>query len=84
MMARPSVCRLVHYVQGDRCLAAIITDVGDWPDGTSEADKANIAVPVSLEVFYPPGTSWADPRPIAVWQSEEGHEPGTWHWPERV
>lgn len=83
-MQRPSVCRLVHYVKDGRCLAAIITAVAPYPDGTSEADKDNIAVPVSLEIFYPARTGWDDPRPAAVWQSEDGHEPGTWHWPERV
>lgn len=83
-MQRPSVCRLVHYVQEGRCLAAIITAVAPYPDGVSEADKDNIAVPVSLEVFYPARTSWADPRPVTVWQSEDGREPGTWHWPERT
>ena len=83
-MARPSVGRNVHYVRDGCCLAAIITAVAPWPDGTTEADKGSIAVPVSLEIFYPPAAGWEDPRPAAVWQSEDGHEPGTWHWPERV
>ena len=83
-MSRPSVARIVHYAKDGRCIAAIITAVGDYPPGVSEADKDNIAVPVSLEIFYPPGTSWADPRPASVWQSEDGREHGTWHWPEGI
>ena len=81
-MARPTVGRIVHYTSratGDPvCRAAIITAVGPYPPGISEADKANIAVPVDVTVFLP-DVSFTD----RCMQSELGHEGGTWHWPER-
>lgn len=79
----PSVGRIVHYVSyatGDPvCRAAIITEVGEWPEGSSDAAKRNIAVPVDVTVFLP-DTHFTD----RSMQSEVGREGGTWHWPERV
>lgn len=92
-MQLPSVGRIVHYVShgtpvradgtqafSSVCRAAIITQVGDWPDGISEADRSNIAVPVGLAVLNPTGMFFHQ----GCMQSELGHEGGSWHWPERV
>ena len=83
-MPQPSVGRIVHYVSRATCdpvcRAAIITEVGAYPPGVSEADKENIAVPVDVTVFLP-DTSFND---RGVMQSEGGRDGGTWHWPERV
>jgi hypothetical protein len=84
----PSVGRVVHYVSygtpggeyASQCRAAIITEVGEWPEGISDADKGNIAVPVGLAVLNPEGMFFNR----GCMQSELGHEGGTWHWPERV
>jgi hypothetical protein len=80
----PSVGRIVHYVSeatgAPVCRAALITEVGDWPEGISEIDRPNIAVPCSMTVFLP-DTQFPDQ---GVMQSELGHEGGTWHWPERT
>lgn len=80
----PSVGRIVHYVSRATCdpvcRAALITEVGDWPPGTDEAGRRNIAVPVSVTVFLP-DTQFCDQ---GVMQSEIGREGGTWHWPERT
>lgn len=84
----PSVGRIVHYVSygtpggeyKSQCRAAIITEVGDFPPGVSEADKRNIAVPVGLAVLNPEGMFFNR----AVMQAEADHVGGTWHWPERV
>lgn len=84
---RPSVGRIVHYVGGrGNCLAAIITDVGAYPADVSDADKDNIAVPVSLHVFVAAGEpeSWHGTERVRVMQSELTHDADTWHWPERV
>lgn len=93
----PSVGRVVHYqshgspVRPDgtqaytpECRAAIITEVGDWPDGISEADRPNIAVPVGLCVLNPTGLFFRTIAEGGCMQSELGREGGTWHWPERV
>lgn len=89
---QPSVGRIVHYVSygtpngeyTSQCRAAVISEVGGYPEEISAADKPNIAVPVGLVVFNPTGMFF---HPIAeggCMQSELGHEGGTWHWPERV
>lgn len=93
MGAIPSVGRVVHYVSHGSpvradgtqafpsvCRAAIITEVGDWPEGISQADRSNIAVPVGLAVLNPTGMFFQQ----GCMQSELGHEGGSWHWPERV
>lgn len=92
-MPTPSVGRVVHYVSHGtpirpdgtqaytpQCRAAIITEVGDWPEGISDADRSNIAVPVGLCVLNPTGMFFQQ----GAMQSEDGREGGTWHWPERV
>lgn len=84
---KPSIGRIVHYVSygtpggeyGKECRAAVVTEVADYPDGVSEADKPNIAVPVGLCVMNPTGLFFKR----GVMQSEVGREGGTWHWPER-
>lgn len=65
---KPSVGRIVHYVQydGNRCQAAIITAV--------ETDAE-----VSLYVFAPDA-----PHSQGECTYSDGNEHGTWHWPERV
>lgn len=96
-MTIPSVGRVVHYVSHgspvrsdgtqaftSQCRAAIITEVGDWPDGISEADKPNIAVPVGLCVLNPTGLFLHSIADGDCMQSEIGREGGTWHWPERT
>lgn len=88
LMILPSVGRVVHYrSRGSadgryepECRAAIVTAVGDYPEGISDADRPNIAVPVSLCVLNPYGMFFDQD----VMQSEIGREGGTWHWPERV
>lgn len=87
-MAVPSVGRIVHYVSygtpggeyKSECRAAVITQVGAWPEGVSAADKNNIAVPVGLCVMNPTGLFFHE----GVMQSEASHPGGTWHWPEMV
>lgn len=92
-MALPSVGRVVHYVSHGTpvkpdgtqafpsvCRSAIITEVGDWPEGVSDADRHNIAVPVGLAVLNPTGLFFQQ----GCMESEDGREGGTWHWPERV
>ncbi len=83
---RPSVGRIVHFMNGPLCFAAVITQVSEYPANVSEVDKDNIAVPVGLHIFFPPQSpdAWRDADLPAVMQSELGREHGTWHWPERV
>lgn len=98
----PSVGRVVHYVSHGtpvredgtqaftaQCRAAIITEVGDWPEGkTSEEARRNIAVPVGLCVMNPTGLFFHSIADGGCMQSESrgasGYDGGTWHWPERV
>lgn len=85
-MTQPTIGAIVHYVSygtpggqySSVCRAAVITEVGPWPGGISEADKHNIAVPVGLAVLNPEGMFFN--RECV--QSEGGHDGGTWHWPE--
>jgi hypothetical protein len=84
----PSVGRAVHYVSygtpggeyKSECRAAIVTEVGDYPAGVSDADRENIAVPVGLAVMNPEGMFFNR----GVMQAEADKTGGTWHWPERV
>lgn len=85
-MAKPSIGRIVHYVDGSgKHVPAIIADV-------ESQDK------VSLAVFHPTAnsiTSGPDPcgnrHPVgstlfidsAFVKHDEEKAPKTWHWPER-
>lgn len=92
-----SVGHVVHYVSygspmrpdgtqafTSQCRAAVITEVSDWPEGISEADKPNIAIPVGLCVVNPTGLFFHSIADGGCMQSELGREGGTWHWPERT
>ncbi|MET0416047.1 MAG: hypothetical protein ABW022_08505 [Actinoplanes sp.] len=69
MEQKPSVGRIVHYVQydGSKCCPAIVTEVeGEFT--------------VGLHVFTTDrGSFGQDESPYS-----EDREHGTWHWPERV
>lgn len=94
----PSVGQIVHYVSHGtpvredgtqaypvQCRAAVVTEVGEWPEGkTSEEARRNIAVPVGLCVMNPTGLFFHPLADGGCVQSEDGHEGGTWHWPERT
>lgn len=92
----PSVGRIVHYVSHgtpggeytSQCRAAVITEVGPWPEGISGADKHNVAVPVGLAVWNPTGMFFHSIADGGCMQSESrgesGYDGGTWHWPERA
>jgi hypothetical protein len=76
----PSVSRIVHYVapttQGGAVMphrAAIITDA------SANGGVEGLLSVVSLCVFHPTGNEYIGTVPYS-----SGHEPGTWHWPERV
>ena len=83
---QPSVGRVVHYVSygtpgGEYpsvCRAAVVTEVGEvWvPDGEPKPE----GTPASLAVLNPEGMFFNR----GVMQDEDGHQGGTWHWPERV
>lgn len=69
---RPSVGRIVHYVQArekdePRCRAAIITDVVSGHN-------------VDLTVFHP----HLEVRRTVSYADPSENRPATWHWPERV
>lgn len=74
----PTVGRAVHYVSygtpGDEyspeCRAATVTEfIRD-----TESETVGLAVLNPTGLFFRQG----------VYQDEEHHSPGTWHWPERV
>lgn len=67
-MNRPSVGRIVHFVDydGSTCRAAIVTEC-------QVMGIDHLAVFGTDNVFFQRSVSY----------SESG-EPGTWHWPERV
>lgn len=74
----PSVGRIVHYVaRGSAdgafpiaCRAAVIT----------ELNAKGIRSLLSLAVLNPTGMHFHQD----TLHDEDGKEPGTWHWPERV
>lgn len=74
----PSVGRIVHYVSygtpggeyGKECRAAIVTELAQ-PDEGSDV--------VGLAVLNPTGLFFNRAA-----YDENGHDGGTWHWPERV
>ena len=83
----PSIGRIVHYVAygtpgGEyvrECRAAIITEVnGRTIDPNTFQDTDSWSV--GLCVLTPAGMFFNQD----VVQSEDAHDGGTWHWPERV
>lgn len=80
-MTQPSVNRFVHYVARgsadgafpSACRAAIVTEVGI----SGENAVVGLCVVNPTGLFFHPidagGVTYSD-----------SHEPGTWHWPERV
>jgi hypothetical protein len=79
---KPSVGRVVHYVSygtpggehTSQCRAAIITAVRD-----NEPVPEHGVPYVDLCVLNPTGQFFSQSLGYS-----EGHEGGTWHWPERV
>ena len=63
-----TVGRIVHYVEGDRCLAAIVAHVHNQ-DGV-----------VNLGLFAQNG-SWIGRASV---YHDEQKISGSWHWPERA
>ena len=87
-MPKPSVARMVHYVSEGSplrkdgtqkypgvCRSAVVTEAAEDP-----SDPADV---VGLCVLNPTGMFF---RSLADGGSvySDGHEGGTWHWPERV
>ena len=86
----PTVGRIVHYV-------AYGTPGGEYPPGVC---RAAVVTAVDTLVAYRPGQGEAlsDARGVdlcvlnpsgvffdqGLLQDEDGHRPGSWHWPERV
>jgi hypothetical protein len=74
----PSIGRIVHYVSygtpggehHSECRAAIVTELAH-DDESSDV--------VGLAVLTPSGSFFNRAA-----QDENGHEGGTWHWPERT
>jgi hypothetical protein len=73
---QPSVGRIVHYVSygtpggeySSQCRAAVITET------STKTDSVGLAVLNPEGFFFNRGCV----------HSEEQHNGGTWHWPERV
>ncbi len=66
----PSVGRIVHFVYGDKHLAAIITDPA-FDDG--ERTTQALTVFPACEALY-----------VTTAEYDASAKPGTWHWPEYV
>jgi hypothetical protein len=72
----PSVGRVVHFVYGDKHLAAMITD----PEfRIIDPGPSELAVGQALVVFPA-----MQPSFITVAAVSPSGEDGTWHWPEYV
>ena len=82
--AEPSPGRIVHYVSRDRstpeCQAAIVTQVSGHAARPPDLEETGSWV-VGIAIFTPTGLSF---NPSVVQMEDGGHDPGTWHWPERV
>ncbi|MFI2663266.1 hypothetical protein [Micromonospora carbonacea] len=88
---QPSVGRIVHYVSygtpggeyTSQCRAAIVAGVPVGALPVADPDRAeewdSDAVVVDLVVLNPTGLFFN-----RCPQSEDNHQGGTWHWPERV
>ena len=81
-IAHYSVGRMVHYVAygtpggefpAGVCRAAVITEVERPPEHSNDPEA------VALCVMNPTGLFFNRFVPY-----DEGHKPGSWHWPERV
>lgn len=80
--SKPTVGRIVHYVSygtpggeyDKACRAAVVTQVVG-PDALTDDEWH-----VGLCVLNPTGQFFRE----SVKQSQEYHDGGTWHWPERV
>jgi hypothetical protein len=83
----PSIGRIVHYVSfgawgaasGQECLAAIVTEVTGRAVKPPDMTETDLWV-AGLAVLGPDGLFFRR----GVVQMEDGHDTGTWHWPERV
>lgn len=83
----PSVGRIVHYVSygtphgeyTSQCRAAIITDIKGRAISPLTGEEAD-AWTVGLCVLNPEGMFFNQ----SCVQSDEHHNGGTWHWPERA
>jgi hypothetical protein len=83
----PSVGRVVHYVSRGSadgvyppvCRAAIITQVPTMIEDGYGASDPNDDQTVGLCTLNPTGMFF---DPLVA--HDEGGEPGSWHWPERV
>jgi hypothetical protein len=83
---RPSAGRIVHFVSlgdgreyGGKCRAAVVTEVAGPAIHPVTGAEVDLYV-VGLCVLNPDGLSFNR----GVVQMENGHDGGTWHWPERV
>lgn len=68
----PSVGRVVHFVYGDKHVAALITDPSFVVE---EGQPGNTAL-----VVFPPMEPWFS----TIAFHDESCAPATWHWPEYV
>jgi len=75
-----------------RCRAATVTEVGAWlPDGDPYGelvDEHGRRRRTIDQVWEPEACALNVQNPTGLFfntcRHDEGHEPGTWHWPERV
>lgn len=70
----PSIGRIVHFINGDLHLPAIITDPAfDASDG-APTEQALTVFPTGKRPFFA----------VAHEDSSDTPKPATWHWPEYV
>lgn len=72
---QPSVGRIVHFVNGDQHVPAIITD----PAFTIEHPGGDTGITQALTVFPVHGSPFTTTA-----EQDADCAPATWHWPERV
>lgn len=88
MKPSPSIGRIVHYVSfgtplradgsqayASECRAAVVAGIIHPGPGPPDSPPSSL---VALVVFNPAGLFFNEAS-----QDEEGHRPGSWHWPER-
>jgi hypothetical protein len=76
----PSIGRIVHYVNNNRCYAAVVTNV--W---SNESVNLNIMNDASFPIedhLLPTASPYSIVK--ANVQYSDTQETHTWHWPERV